>query len=170
MTKNTLTKIAVITSAHGVRGQVKIHALNGDPETLVSYPLTDATGKRPYKLTRHGIKDNLLIASIEGLTDRNEAERLKGTALYAPATALPANAENQWDYAELIGLEARLENGKSFGRVTAVHNFGAGDILDIEKTGGDSEMLPFTDDFVGDIHPKDGYLIVFPPDYLEAKE
>ena len=162
-----MTKIALIASAHGVRGQVKIRCLTGNPEDLLTYALTDATGKRAFKLTRHGIKDQLLIASLDGIADRNAAELLKGTALYTPASALPANAKNQWSYSELIGLEARLKTGKPYGKITAVDNFGAGDILTLIRADGSEEMLPFTGAFVGDVLSQQGFLVIFPPDYVE---
>jgi len=154
--------VAVITSAHGVRGQVKIHPFIENPEALFSAPITDATGNRPFKLTRHGIKGTSIIASIEGITDRNQAELLKGTELFAPA-AIAASEKDK-----LTGLEARLLNGNVYGRVIGLYNFGAGDILDIEMEGGKSEMLPFTDNFVGGVHAEEGYLVVFPPEYVET--
>ena len=151
----------MITSAHGVRGQVKIHSFIDDPESLLTATLTDASGRKPFKLTKYGIKDALLIVSIEGVHDRNEAELLKGTELFAPAT--PENSGNP-----LEGMEARLLDGNVYGRVIGIYNFGAGDILDIELGNGKSEMIPLNDDFVGGVHIEEGYLVVFPPEYVES--
>jgi len=154
-----------------VRGQVKIRCFTGNPENILSYqPLTDASGGRAFKLTRRGIQNKLIIASIDGINDRNEAELLKGTELFAPASALPAKTENQWSHDELTGLEARISDGRVYGRVIGLYNFGAGDILEIELAEGKTEMLPFKKPFVGNIRPDEGYLIVFPPEYVEAKE
>jgi len=160
MTKK-IVKIGVINSAHGVRGQVKIFPFTDD--FFSHSPITDATGKRIFKLTRQGVKDKQLIASIDGITDRNEAELLKGVELFAPAS-------DETSQYSLIGLEARLTDGNVYGRVTGVHNFGAGDILDLELDNQKTEMLPLRDEFVGGIHVDEGYLVVFPPDYVEAKE
>lgn len=167
MTKTSI-HIGTITGAHGVRGQVKLRSTTGDPEELMEHALTDQSGRRAFKLTRHGIKDDSLIVSIEGVKDRNEAELLKGTKLFAQIDE--DENKNRWSYNELTGLEARLLNGKTYGRVSAVHNFGAGDILDIELQNGGSEMLPFSNDFVGDVEVAKGYLIVFPPEYLEGEK
>lgn len=163
-------KVGVISSAHGVRGQVKIHSFSENPEDLLRYgPLHDAKGKRTFILTRHGAKATQLIASIEGLTDRNEAEKLKGTELYADAS-LQETAENQYAYDELTGLEARTTDGALYGHITDLYNYGAGDILELKLANGQTEMLPFTSAFFGDIYPEQGYLIVTPPDYHEPED
>jgi 16S rRNA processing protein RimM len=163
-------KIGVISSAHGVRGQVKIHVFLDNPESLFSYsPITDMIGKRIFKLKRQGVKDSLVIVSIDGVNDRNEAELLKGTELYGPAKKPEKHEKNRWSYAQLTGMEARLVDGNVYGRVSGVYNFGAGDILEIELSHGGSEMIPFTDDFVGDIQADEGSLVVYPPEYVEGE-
>ena len=165
-----LIEVGQITSAHGIRGQVKLRSFTQDPDDIFTYsPLTDKKGK-PYVLKREGYKEQLFIASIQGVTDRNAAELLKGTLLYAAAISEAEKEENQWFYSELKGLEARLENGDSYGKVIAVHNFGAGDIIEIERTDGSAEMIPFKPAFVGDIETEKGYLVIFPPEYLEGDD
>lgn len=159
----------MVTAAHGVRGQVKILPFTDHPEALFAYsPITDHSGGRAFKLKREGIKDKLVIASIAGITDRNAAELLKGMELYAPAPTTQVNGPNQWSYTELTGLEARLIDGNVYGRVIGVYNFGAGDIIDIERQDGSSEMLPFNENFVGDVEVGEGSLVVYPPEYLEG--
>ena len=158
-----IKKIGVITSVHGVRGQVKVYPLTDDPKALFSTVLSDASGKRQFKLKREGVKDKLFIASIDGITDRNDAELLKNIELFAPASEHTSVADT------LTGLEARLLDGNKYGRVIGVYNFGAGDILDIELTNGKTEMLPLREEFVGDINVNEGSLVVYPPDYVEAK-
>ena len=166
-----LVQVGVITAAHGIRGHVKIRSFTENPESLLScHPLTDATGNRPFKITRQGIKDSILIVSIEGIHDRNAAELLKGTALYALAPSSQEAEENKWPYDTLIGLEARGIDGTVYGKVIGVYNFGAGDIIEISLANGKTEMLPFKNAFVGDINVENGTLIVFPPDYAEANE
>jgi 16S rRNA processing protein RimM len=104
------------------------------------------------------------------VNDRNEAEKLKGTILCAPESDLPEKPEDTWYYRELIGLDAMLGNGQKYGKIIAVHNFGAGDIIDIEKIDGSTEMLPFNEVFVGDVDMEKGTVIVFPPEYVEAQK
>jgi 16S rRNA processing protein RimM len=168
--QNRFRKVGFIASAHGVRGQVKIRCFLDSPEELFAcHPLHDHLGGRHFKLTRYGIQKELVIAAIEGVTDRNEAERLKGTELYTPALPDDTEQDNQWSYADLTGLQARLRNGSPYGTVSGVFNFGAGDILEIETADGRTEMLPFRHAYVGDIDVEAGVLVVFPPDYLEPE-
>ncbi len=163
-------KVGVIASAHGIRGQVKIKCFTEHPESLLAYtPLTDAGGTKVFTLKKQGMKDDLLIVSIDGVADRNAAESLRGTTLHAPAPASTDDADG-WTYAELIGLKARLPDGTPYGTVSGVYNFGAGDIFDIALAAGGSEMLPLRDEFVGDIDVVGGFVVVMPPDYLEIDE
>lgn len=166
-----LAPIGVITGAHGIRGQVKIRSFADESDAIFSYDsITDSTGKRTFKLTRHGTTPAGFIASIEGVTDRNQAELLKSTGLYIPTALLPEKDANQYYHSELIGLKAQLENGQLYGTIIGMHNFGAGDIVDIERLDKTTEMLPFTAAFVGEVKADEGYVIVFPPEYLEADE
>lgn len=152
-----------------MRGEVKLLSFTEPPDAIFSSPsLSDATQKRTFNITRKGVKDDLFIISIAGITDRNAAELLKGTHLFAPPRKEKKKA-GSWTYGELTGLEARLSSGLTYGKVSGVYNFGAGDIVDIEKTDGSSEMLPFKNEFIGDVRADEGFLIVFPPDYLESQ-
>jgi 16S rRNA processing protein RimM len=154
--------VGIITAAHGVRGQVKIRSLTDNPEDIFTCGvLTDASHKRTFTIARNGGTGQTLIASIEGIADRNAAELLRGTTLFAPAGAAPKSLSR-----ELTGLEVKLPDGKVDGRVTGVYNFGAGDVVEIKKTNGKSEMLPFNKKFA---EIKKDYLIVHPPEYVEAK-
>ncbi|NBO18624.1 MAG: 16S rRNA processing protein RimM [Proteobacteria bacterium] len=162
-------KLGVIRAAHGVRGQVKIFSISGDPEELLAHgPLLDARGRR-YALTRHGVQEACLIASIHGIADRNEAEKLKGTELFAimaPQKLRP----DEFRTGDLIGLTARTQSGAAYGTVHDTMNFGAGDILEIERENGEREMLPFTGAFFGEVNISQGYLVVIPPGYLENSD
>lgn len=167
MNNPTLIHIATITGAHGIRGEVKIRSA----ADLFSYKtITDESGKRAFTLTKRGTTKEGFIASLAGVENRNEAELLKGAKLYAPASSMPKKKDTEWYYGELKGLEAWLENGEYYGRVIGVYNFGAGDIIEIEREDQKTEMLPLIEPFVGDIHEKQGYLIVTPPDYVEAND
>jgi 16S rRNA processing protein RimM len=153
-----------------VRGDVKIRSYTEEPEAIFSYRLTDKTGRKSFSLTRRGGNAQAYVAGIEGITDRNEAELLRNTELYAAADELPQKASNEYYYTELKGLEARIPSGKVYGRVINVYNFGAGDIIEIERKNGELEMLPFKAPFVGDVYTAGGYLIITPPEYVEGEK
>jgi 16S rRNA processing protein RimM len=167
---NSTVKVGVISSAHGIRGQVKLHSYLANPEDIFTCPvLTDKTGRRTFAITLQGRKDNPFIVSIDGVTDRNAAEMLKGIELYGDIKSASKPKKNQWYYSDLKGLEARLSNGKIYGKVLAVYDFGAGDIIEIEFEGGKTEMLPFRESFFGEVNVKKGYLVVIPPEYVEGE-
>ncbi|MDE3059672.1 MAG: 16S rRNA processing protein RimM [Pseudomonadota bacterium] len=171
MTRPNLIKIGIIVAPHGIRGEVKLRSLADPPEAIFSCgELSDAGKKRRFRLAHKGISGQVFIAAIEGITERNAAELLKGTELFAAAARLPERKPNQWYYRELTGIEARLADGKPYGKITQVYNFGAGDIVEIELESGKMEMLPFKAPFVGEVRAEEGYVVVFPPDYEEEKE
>jgi len=163
--------VGAVASAHGVKGQVKIKFFSENWEALLKRnDFSDASGSKSFKLKKHGVTNGLVIVAIDGIDDRNVAEKLKGTELYAPAPDKKTNKSNQWSYGELTGLEARLGNNQPYGKIIGVYNFGAGDIIEIELTDGKTEMLPLAEEFVGAVNVAEGYVVVTPPDYVEAKE
>ncbi|MDX2073229.1 MAG: ribosome maturation factor RimM [Alphaproteobacteria bacterium] len=157
-------KIARIAAAHGIRGEVKLSCFLENPDDIARYnPLFTKQGKPcSLRVTGHA-KDHLIVA-IDGISDRNAAEILRGTELYADAAKLPAPAENEYYVEDLIGLTAVLEDGKEVGKVTAIHNFGAGDILEIATLSGEELLLPFQAPFVGEI--QNGRITVQWPEYI----
>ena len=139
-----LISIGIITGAHGVRGQVKIkHFLDNPKSILSNAAVYGADGKKQYTLTLHSATDQMLIASIQGISDRNQAELLRKTELFIRKEALPEIKGDGWYYNDLIGLDARLKNGSVYGQVIGVYNFGAGDIIELKKIDDSEEMLPF---------------------------
>ncbi|MGH6989270.1 MAG: ribosome maturation factor RimM, partial [Stellaceae bacterium] len=134
--------LGVITGAHGVRGEVRVKSFAAVPKAIASYgPLEDKTGKRFVLTLKGGIEDRL-IAVIEGVATREAAERLKGAELYVPRDALPPAAEEEFYYADLVGLDVRLSDGAPFGRIAAVQEFGAGDCLEIDRGEGGTVLVP----------------------------
>lgn len=167
MPPESLIKVAVITGAHGIRGEIKLRSFLENPESAADIsPLLDASGKPLFSLTITGKSKDGFIAKASGITDRNAAELLKGKELYAPASALPALADGEIYHSQLIGLEAKLQNGEVYGKITGIYNFGAGDVVEIATANG-SEMLPFTAPWV-DV--KKEYVIITPPEYLESEK
>jgi 16S rRNA processing protein RimM len=154
--------MGAIVGAHGVRGQVRVKSFAAAAKDIASYgPLEDARG-RAYTLTVKGGADDIVIASIDGVTDRDQAEKLKGTELFVRRDALPAPEDGAFYHADLVGLDVRLKDGTAFGTVRAVHDFGAGDSLEIARTDGDV-MVPFTKAAVPVVDIAGGFIVLDPP-------
>lgn len=173
MSKNSPRRICVgkILGAHGVRGLAKIASFTAEPESVAAYgPVSDETGKRRWTLTLQSWNKDHFLARLSGVDTREQAQALRGTSLYVPRTALPAATGDSFYYADLIGLEARLDTGAVYGAVVAVTNYGASDILDIRRPDGTSVLLPFANAFVPDVHLADGWLRIIPPEIVEPNE
>jgi len=154
--------MGVIADAHGVRGMVRVKSFAATPNDIAAYgPLEDGRG-RQVRLTLKGGAGDMLIAAVDGVTDRDQAARLKGTQLFVPRDALPAAAAGEFYYADLVGLEVRLPDGTIFGRVRAVHDFGAGDALEIAGDKGEV-MVPFTAAAVPVVDIAGGFITLDPP-------
>ena len=161
-----------IVGAHGIRGEVLIHTFTTSPEAIAAYgPLSDAAGTCTFKLTSARETGKGTVARIAGIADRNAAEALKGTELYIARNQLPVAAEGEFYHADLIGLAAILANGTPIGRILAVQNFGAGDLIEIRLAGSDrTELVPFTEDFVPKIDIAAGHVVVVLPVSTEDEE
>ncbi len=132
---------------HGVRGELRLQSFTQDPVAIGSYgPLADASGGRRFEITASRlVKDNLLIVRIAGIADRSAAERLTNTELFVAREALPPPEDDEFYLADLVGMTVVDERGMDLGRVSAVPNYGAGDILEIVSPGaGETLLLPFT--------------------------
>jgi 16S rRNA processing protein RimM len=138
--------IAQIGAAHGVRGEVRVKAFTQDPLGVTRYgPLETEDGKRIEIEAARPVKD-MLVARLKGVTDRVAAEALTNIRLYVAREKLPRPADDEFYYADLVGLAAVTADGAAVGTVKAVHNFGAGDLLEIEPAaGGATMLLPFTE-------------------------
>ena len=146
--------VARIGAAHGVRGQVKLWTFTEDPFAVTRYgPLSTRDGARQFEITQAREAKGFLVASLKGVTTRNEAERLNGIELYVAREKFPATDADEYYHADLIGLAAVTTAGDALGRVVAVHNFGAGDIIEIAPPDGTTLLLPFSNAVVptGDI-------------------
>jgi 16S rRNA processing protein RimM len=154
--------MGVIADAHGVRGLVRVKSFAATPGAIAAYgPLEDKHG-RPYRLTLKSGTGDMLIAAIDGVRDRDQAARLKGTQLFVPRDALPATGAGEFYHADLVGLEVRLQDGSVFGTVRAVHDFGAGDALEIAGEHGEV-MVPFTTAAVPVVDIEGGFIMLDPP-------
>jgi 16S rRNA processing protein RimM len=133
--------LAAVMGAHGLKGEVRLKLFTDDAEGLKRYESFDAGGRT---LTLHSVREAGAgaIARFREVPDRTAAEALRGTALTVPREALPPLPEGEFYHADLIGLPVVTPEGDSAGTVLAVENFGAGDVLDIEKPDGKSFMAP----------------------------
>lgn len=162
--------VGAIAGAHGVRGQVRIKSFTDDPAAVAAYgPVSDESGERRFDLIVTGQTKGGVIARIEGVGDRTTAEGLRGLRLYVPRSVLPAPQAGEYYSADLIGLRADLEDGTCYGRVKSVQDYGAGDILEIERSDGATELLPFTDRIVPVVDLAAGRIVIEPPAYTESR-
>jgi len=158
-----LVLVGIVTGPHGVSGAVRVKSFTARPEDIGGYgPLVDETG-RHYTLRRIGAGKGVEIARLSGVEDRNRAESLRGLRLYLPRTALPPAAADEFYHVDLIGLAAVTGDGTAIGRVRAVHDFGAGDTLEIERAEAPPAMVPFTRAIVPVVDFAAGRLVVDPP-------
>lgn len=156
--------VGVITGAHGVRGAVRVKSFTAEPEDMARYgPLEDERGERQLRLRLVGTGKGVLIAQLAGIADRNQAEALRGLRLYLSRAALPPPGEEEYYHADLIGLPVTLADDTPVGRVRAVHDFGAGDMLEIDRPEGQPVMVPFTRAVVPVVDLDSGRLVVDPP-------
>ena len=165
--------IAQIGAAHGVRGEVRVKLFSDDPASLTQYgPLETAEGDRRFQILSARLSKTVFVCRIKGLNDRNEAEALNGVRLYVDRDQLPELEEEEYYHSDLIGLEARLEDGTLLGSIVAIHDFGAGDLLDIVPSRGKGLYVPFTLAAVPHVSLDEGYVTVIPPEGLleEADE
>nr|WP_188912160.1 ribosome maturation factor RimM [Salinarimonas ramus] len=156
--------------AHGVRGEVRVKSFTQDPLTLGRLgPLVAADGRRIVVTDVRrapGSAPDMLVARIEGVSDRNAAEALTRLALYAPREALGAAVDpDEWLVEDLIGLAVRDAAGTDFGRIVAVPDYGAGDLLEIAPPGSRTSVyLPFTKAFVPAVDVAAGIVTIAPPE------
>ncbi len=154
-----------ITAAHGIRGEVLVHSFAAVPADIAAYgPLHDKAGTRAYSLKVVRDTGKGVICRIKGIADRNAAEALMGTELYVPREKLPAAAEDEYYHADLIGLAVFSPDDTEIGTVVGVHNFGAGDLIEVALKGlRQTELIPFSDAFVPTIDIASRRVIVIMP-------
>ncbi|MDN2565721.1 ribosome maturation factor RimM [Aquibium sp. A9E412] len=145
MTARDPVRMAVLGAAHGIRGEIRVRAFTEDPMDFAAYgPLRSADGRR-FTVTAVRPGKAGPIARFAEVADRSAAEALAGTELFVERAALPDDLEEDEFYqADLIGLAARTADGGALGRVVALHDFGAGDILELALADGRSAMIPFS--------------------------
>jgi 16S rRNA processing protein RimM len=170
---NQLVLLGRFGAPHGVRGEIRLQSFTADPRSIAGYgPLTDKSGARKFALVsiRPQGKD-MLVARVEGVTDRAAAQALTGVELFIPREKLPPPDEDEFYLADLIGLRAQTREGVDIGRVIALRNFGAGDILEVAPVGGgETLMFPFTRAVVPVVDVPEGRVVIEPPVEIDGDE
>ena len=151
--------------AQGLKGEVKAKIFTAAPDALPRYGKLHARDGRTFTITafRPSKQGEAVIAFAE-VKDRNTAEALKGAELFVSRDALPEPDEDEFYHADLVGLEARDSEGRVIGKVVAVHNFGASDVIELARDDGDSVHLAFTRETVPVIKIAEGYIVVAVPE------
>lgn len=156
--------VARIGAPHGVRGQVRLWTFTEDPHAVLDYgPLATKDGKRTIEIDNVREANGHLVATLKGVADRDAAARLNGVELYVARDALPETEDGEYYHADLIGLAAVNTAGEPIGRVVAMHDFGAGDIIEIAPKEGPTLLLPFTDAVVPTVDIAAGKVVVEMP-------
>ncbi|AMA55128.1 ribosome maturation factor RimM [Bradyrhizobium sp. CCGE-LA001] len=168
---SALVCVARIGAAHGVRGAVKLWTFTEDPFAVRRYgPLLAKDGKRQFELATAREARDHLVATFKGVTTRDEAERLNGIELYVPREKLPATEADEYYHTDLIGLAAVTTDGDALGRVLAIHNFGAGDIIEIAPPKGTTMLLPFSNAVVPEVDIAGGRVVIALPQEVEGED
>ena len=163
--------IARIGAPHGVRGAVKLWTFTEDPLAVKAYgPLATKDGARQFEVTHAREAKGHLVATLKGVTSRDEAERLNGIELYIAREKLPSTGEDEYYHADLIGLAAVTPANEPFGRVIAIHNFGAGDIIEIAPPHGPTMLLPFTKAVVPSVDLAGGRVVIELPKEIDGDD
>lgn len=158
-----LVCVAAVAAAHGVRGALKLKTFTEDPLDVGAYgPLLDEAGRELFAVRVVAAAKGGVIVEAEGITDRDAAEALRGLRLYVPRARLPEPEADTFYYEDLVGLEVADTEGQLVGRVIAVHDFGAGEVLEYRDAAGRDGMVPFTTELVPEVDLARGRIVVVP--------
>jgi 16S rRNA processing protein RimM len=161
--------VARIGAAHGVRGAVKLWTFTEDPLAVLHYgPLAFKDGARTLVVTHAREARDHLVATLQGVTTRDDAEKLNGVELYIARDKLPATDDDEYYHADLIGLSAETTAGEAIGRVSAIHNFGAGDVIEIAPPHGPTLLLPFSNAVVPTVDIAGGRVVIELPGEIDG--
>ncbi len=155
--------LGAITGSYGVRGEARVKSFCADPSAIGDYgPLTDDQG-RNYKVTVIRPVKGGYAVRLSGVPHKEAADALRGQRLWAPRTALPDLPDDEFYHSDLIGLTAVDTGGADLGRVHAVHDHGAGDLLELRPKGGAPVLVPFTKAIVPTVDLTARRLVIDPP-------
>ncbi len=160
--------VGSIGGAFGVQGEVRLKSFCADPEAIADYtPLTTEDGRTFNQIVLTGRMKNGFTARIDGVITKEDADALRNTSLYAPRDAMPSLPDDEYYYADLIGLSVLDSGGATLGTVKNVMDHGAGDLLEVTVPGSsETVLLPFTQAAVPTVDLASGRIIADPPDGL----
>jgi 16S rRNA processing protein RimM len=164
--------LAAVIGAQGLKGEVRVKTFTEQPEALARYRDMHTKDGHHFTVTAaRSTRPNEAVLSLAEVGDRTAAESLKGTELYVTRAALPQTDDpDEFYHADLIGLRAEDFEDRALGTVKALHNFGAGDVIEIEQPGGDTLLLAFTKETVPSIEIDKGRIVVAVPRDDEAED
>lgn len=163
-----LLLVARVAGAFGVKGEIRITTFTEDPTAIGRYrDLLREDGSSGLSLTSVRPVKGAVIARAKGVETRDQAEALRGLTLHVRRDDLPDPDEDEFYLADLIGLTVESASGEAYGRVKAVQDFGAGDLLEIQPARGASWWLPFTREAVPEVLIAEGRIIAVKPDEVE---
>lgn len=160
--------VAAIAGAFGVRGEVRLKSFTADPEACATYgPLSNEAGDQSFSVRLVQAVKGGFAARLSGVASKEAADALRGVRLYAPRDALPDLPDDEFYHTDLIGLEAFDTGGEKLGRVKAVLNHGASDLLELDRGRGEASVLvPFTQAIVPTVDLSKGRIVIDPPEGL----
>lgn len=163
--------VGALVGSFGVKGEVRLKSFTSEPEAIADYaPLHDEAGKRVFEIEITRAIKNGFAARVSGVSTKEEADALRGVRLFAERSALPSLPDDEFYHADLIGLEVVDTGGKVLGHVSAVHNHGAGDLLEISGPGMKAPaLLPFTRAAVPTVDLAAGRIVADPPEGVFAE-
>lgn len=162
--------LGVVIGAQGLKGDVKVKTFTETPDNLRAYGPLHTRDGRTFTVADLHEANGSAIVSFEGVGNRDAAEALKGAELYVSRATLPGTDEQEFYHADLLGLRAEDELGRSIGKVIAVHNFGAGDVIEIARDDDNGTVLmPFTREIVPTVDLNQGRVVIAAPEELEAE-
>lgn len=163
--------LASVIGAQGLSGAVKVKAFTVSAESLGKYGVLHCKDGRTFTVTSvRAAKGNEAVLTFADVSDRSAAEALRGVELYVRRDALPVPAHEEYYHADLIGLRAEDAEGRALGTVHAIHNYGAGDVIEIARSDGDTVLLPFTRETVPQIEIAKERIVVAVPEEVETGE
>lgn len=163
-----LVCVGALAGAYGVKGEVRIKSFCTEPEAIAGFgPLLSEDGTRSFRISGLRRLGGGLAARIDGVSDRDAAEALRGTRLHVTRDRLPALSDDEYYHADLIGLRVQDAAGQLLGRVHAVHDHGAGDLLEVRAPDRrESVLVPFTRQIVPTVDLAAGLMVADPPEGL----
>jgi 16S rRNA processing protein RimM len=164
--------MAKIGAAHGIRGEVRVKPFSDDPLSFTDYGvLTTKDGKLSFEVESARVKKTVVITKFKEIKDRNRAEELNGVELFVERSKFPEPEEDEFYYSDLNGLSVFDQHGETLGKIVAVQDFGAGDLLEVRPARGRSFYIPFTKDFVPVVSLAEKSVTVdLPDDYFSEEK